>query len=167
MISGPLTELEGSPVDGVGSDATGTLYADNSGGHAIRVFAPGANGNVAPIRTIGGANTLLGSMIYLRSRARRERGLQLPIAAPAHEGNARKRAFPPCAVRLTLMAGHEPHIAAIQKKIEDLSAKRQKKVDEARAKGPKSEGEKALDEAMKSIVREQAKAKGFEVGKQK
>ena len=55
----------------------------------------------------------------------------------------------------------------IQKKIAELSAKRQKKVDEERAKAPKSDGEKALDEALKGTVREQAKAKGFEVAPEK
>lgn len=51
--------------------------------------------------------------------------------------------------------------AAIQKKITDLSAKRQKKVDEELAKKPRTDAEKALDEAVKGVVRDQAKAKGF------
>lgn len=52
--------------------------------------------------------------------------------------------------------------AAIQKEVAELSAKRQKVVDAERAKLPKSDAEKALDEAVKAVVREQAKAKGFE-----
>ena len=55
--------------------------------------------------------------------------------------------------------------AELQKKIGELSAKRQKKVDEEQAKQPRSESEKALDEAVKGVVRDQAKAKGFEVQK--
>jgi hypothetical protein len=55
--------------------------------------------------------------------------------------------------------------AEIQKKIADLSAKRQKKLDEERAKQPRSEAEQALDEAVKAVIRDQAKAKGFEVQK--
>lgn len=55
--------------------------------------------------------------------------------------------------------------AEIQKKIGDLAAKRQKKVDEELAKQPKSESEKALDEAVKGVVRDQAREKGFEVKK--
>ena len=51
----------------------------------------------------------------------------------------------------------------IQKEINDLSAKRAKVVEEERKKQPKTDGEKALDEALKGIIREQAKAKGFEV----
>ena len=53
--------------------------------------------------------------------------------------------------------------AAIQKEINDLSAKRAKFVEDERKKQPKTEGEKALDEALQGIIREQAKAKGFEV----
>ena len=51
----------------------------------------------------------------------------------------------------------------IQKKITDLSAKRQKKVDEELAKKPKTDAEKALDDALKGIIRDQAKSKGFEI----
>jgi len=71
------------------------------------------------------------------------------------------------AERLAYLKKKAEERAAIQKKIEELSAKRQKKVDEERAKAPKSSNEKALDEAIKGVVRDQAKAKGFEVGKQK
>jgi von Willebrand factor type A domain-containing protein len=53
--------------------------------------------------------------------------------------------------------------AAIQKEINDLSAKRAKFVEAERKKQPKTDGEKALDEALQGIIREQAKAKGFEV----
>lgn len=51
----------------------------------------------------------------------------------------------------------------IQKEIAELSAKRQKKIDEELAKKPKTDAEKALDEAVKGLIREQAKEKGFEV----
>jgi hypothetical protein len=51
----------------------------------------------------------------------------------------------------------------IQKEINDLSAKRAKAVEEERKKLPKTDGEKALDEALKAIIRDQAKAAGFEV----
>ena len=40
--------------------------------------------------------------------------------------------------------------------------KRQKKVDEEIAKQPKTDAQKALDEAVKGVVSDQAKAKGFE-----
>ncbi len=52
---------------------------------------------------------------------------------------------------------------AIQKEILDLSAKRQKKIDEEVAKLPKTDKDKALDEAVKGLVRDQAKERGFEV----
>ena len=57
--------------------------------------------------------------------------------------------------------------AELQKKIGELSAQRQKKVDEELAKKPRDENEKALDEALKGVVRDQAKAKGFEVQEKK
>jgi hypothetical protein len=51
----------------------------------------------------------------------------------------------------------------IQKKIAELSAKRQKKVDEEVAKKPRTDAEKALDDALKGIIRDQAREKGFEI----
>lgn len=57
--------------------------------------------------------------------------------------------------------------AELQKKIADLSAKRQKQIDAELAKKPKSDTDKALDEAVKGLIREQAKSKGFEVPAEK
>jgi hypothetical protein len=54
----------------------------------------------------------------------------------------------------------------IQKEINALSAQRQKKIDEERAKQPKTEADKALDEAVKGLIRDQAKGK-FEVPPEK
>jgi hypothetical protein len=45
----------------------------------------------------------------------------------------------------------------LKKKIADLSAQRAKKIAEEKAKQPKNEQEKALDEALKSIIQEQVK----------
>jgi hypothetical protein len=53
--------------------------------------------------------------------------------------------------------------AALQKQIQELNAKRQKKIAEEMAKRAKNDGEKAFDEALKAIIREQAQAKGFRV----
>jgi hypothetical protein len=53
----------------------------------------------------------------------------------------------------------------LQKEIGELSAKRQKKIDAELAKLPKTDTEKALDEAVKTVVREQAAVKGFQVKK--
>ena len=55
----------------------------------------------------------------------------------------------------------------LQKKIADLSAKRQKKIDEELAKAPKTDAEKALDEAIKGVIRDQAKTRGFEIAPEK
>lgn len=57
--------------------------------------------------------------------------------------------------------------AALQKKIADLAAKRQQKIDEELAKKPKTEGEQALDDAFKGVIRDQAKAKGFAIAPEK
>jgi hypothetical protein len=65
--------------------------------------------------------------------------------------------------RLAYLKKKAEERAAINKKIEELSVKRQKKVDEERAKSPKSTADKALDEALKGIVRDQAKSKGFQL----
>ena len=69
--------------------------------------------------------------------------------------------------RLAFLKKKADERAALQKEIAELSAKRQKKVDEELAKQPKTDAEKALDEAVRGVVRDQAKAKGFEPGKQK
>jgi hypothetical protein len=53
--------------------------------------------------------------------------------------------------------------AALQKRIADLTAQRQKKLDEERAKAPQNPADQALDEALKGVVREQARTAGFEV----
>ena len=55
----------------------------------------------------------------------------------------------------------------LKKKISELSAARQKKIDEEITKKPKTDAEKALDEAFKSVIRDQAKAKGFQVAPEK
>jgi 6-phosphogluconolactonase (cycloisomerase 2 family) len=44
---------------GIALDAYGNVYVANSGISTVAVFAAGANGNVAPIRTISGSNTNL------------------------------------------------------------------------------------------------------------
>jgi hypothetical protein len=49
----------------------------------------------------------------------------------------------------------------IQKKIADLSAQRAKYIEDEKKKQPKPAAEKALDEALRSIIRDQAAAKGL------
>ncbi|MBP3957198.1 VWA domain-containing protein [Gemmata sp. G18] len=69
--------------------------------------------------------------------------------------------------RLAFLKKKAEERADLQKKIADLSAQRQKKIDEELTKKPKNDAEKALDEAFKSVIRDQAKAKGFEVAPEK
>lgn len=56
---------------------------------------------------------------------------------------------------------------AVQKQIQDLSAKRAKFIEEELKKKPKDEAEKAFDEALRATIRTQAKEKGFEVPAEK
>jgi hypothetical protein len=69
--------------------------------------------------------------------------------------------------RVAYLKKKEEERAGIQKQIGELSAKRAKHIEDELKKAPKSEGEKALDEALKSTIRTQAKEKGFEVPEKK
>jgi hypothetical protein len=70
-IQGGATRMDS--VTGLALDKTGNLYAANGGGQINRrdanmrvtVFAPGADGNAAPIRTIEGPDTGLDSSFFL------------------------------------------------------------------------------------------------------
>lgn len=53
--------------------------------------------------------------------------------------------------------------AEIQKKVARLASQRALFIEESRAKQPKSPGDRALDEALRSILRDQAKSKGLKV----
>ena len=46
------------PVD-LNFDSSHNIYVANRNGNSVTVYAPNANGNVAPIRTITGSNTQL------------------------------------------------------------------------------------------------------------
>jgi sugar lactone lactonase YvrE len=73
-ISGPSTGLgagasTGLPgPGGLAVDGAGTLYVADLAANSVMVYAPGANGNVAPIRTIRGANTRLNRPVMLLLR---------------------------------------------------------------------------------------------------
>lgn len=62
-ITGAATTI-GAAI-GLAVDSSGNLYVGNNTGssatNGVAVFAPGANGNVAPIRTIAGSNSTLGT----------------------------------------------------------------------------------------------------------
>jgi hypothetical protein len=64
--------------------------------------------------------------------------------------------------RLAYLKKKAEERAELQKKINDLSAKRAKKIADEQAKTPRTDADKALDEALKTVIRDQAKAKGFE-----
>jgi uncharacterized protein YdcH (DUF465 family) len=52
---------------------------------------------------------------------------------------------------------------ALQKKIQELSAQRSKHIEAEIKKLPKTDKDKALDDALRGIIREQAEGKGFKV----
>jgi hypothetical protein len=66
-IEGPTTTLALCAPTGIAVASNNQLYVDDAPGqstcYALRVFAAGANGNVAPIRTIVGNNTKLSSPV--------------------------------------------------------------------------------------------------------
>lgn len=57
VITGPATQL--TEVNGIAVDTQGEIFVTNglSGVGSVLVFAPGATGNVAPVRTINGVGT--------------------------------------------------------------------------------------------------------------
>ncbi len=57
--------------------------------------------------------------------------------------------------------------AGLQKKIQELTVQRAKVIEEELKKLPKTDNDKALDEALRAMIREQAKSKGFEVQEKK
>jgi hypothetical protein len=90
-IEGPNTGL--NVVDGVGTDASGTIYADSTDDSSIQVFPAGANGNVAPSYSISGSNTGLDApddvivgfdgQLYVTNG-----GNSVTVYAPGASGNA-------------------------------------------------------------------------------
>lgn len=63
--------------------------------------------------------------------------------------------------RLAFLKKKAQERAELQQKIAELSALRQKKIAEELARRPRTDAEKALDEALRSLIRDQAGAKGF------
>jgi len=59
LASGATLALISGVAAAAGPDPVGTIYVADYGTNSIDVFAPGANGNVAPIRTISGGATLI------------------------------------------------------------------------------------------------------------
>ena len=85
FISGGATQVSNSRQLAV--DATGTIYTSSSlsvGPESVLIFAPGTNGNVAPTRTIGGANT---QIFYIQGLALDAAGnLYVATLADDHQG---------------------------------------------------------------------------------
>jgi hypothetical protein len=69
--------------------------------------------------------------------------------------------------RLAFVQKKAEERAALQKRIADLTAQRQKKLDADRAAQPRNPADQALDEAVRAVVRDQARTAGFEVAGKK
>ena len=65
--------------------------------------------------------------------------------------------------RLAYLKKKADERAEIQKKIGELTAKRAKFIEEEQKKEPKSAADKAFDEALRVILKEQTAAKGMKV----
>lgn len=151
---------------GKGKDAVANqTLQDKNAFNAPRPAAPGG-GAAAPVAALGRAESKATALYNCAAwdlvDKMKEKDFDLSKMKDEDLPDELKKLKP--AERLEFLKKKADERAAIQKEILDLSAKRQKKVDEELAKKPKTDSEKALDEAVKGLVQEQAKAKGFEVG---
>jgi hypothetical protein len=104
-IKGSATRMDG--IRGLALDKAGNLYVANTGeringrevGMRVTVYAPGADGNAAPIRTIEGPNTGLyrpfflaldkAGNLYVANLAGSTGGVTTVVFAPGASGDAR------------------------------------------------------------------------------
>jgi len=148
--------------------AANQLKQDENAAKALA--APGIGGGAGPqVAAIARAESKAG-VLYRNSTwdlvdKMKEKGFDLTKVKEEDLCDDLKKLKPEERLEFLKKKGEER--AELQKKITDLSAKRQKKVEEELAKTPKTDGEKALDEALKGLIRDQAKAKGFEVPAEK
>lgn len=138
--------------------------------NAARAAAPGVGGGAVPLASLERSVSKAGALYKnegwdLVDKMKNDKNFDITKVKEEDLCDEMKKMKPEERVAYVKKKAEER--AEIQKKIGDLAAKRQKKVDEELAKQPKSESEKALDEAVKGVVRDQAKAKGFEVKEKK
>lgn len=127
--------------------------------------APGAAQNAAIERSVSKAGALYRNSTWDLVDKMKEKDFDLSKIKEEDLCDELKKLKPE--ERLPYLKKKAEERAELQKKIADLSAKRQKKIDEELAKTPKTDAEKALDDAFKGVIRDQAKAKGFEVAPEK
>lgn len=128
---------------------------------ALKPAAPGAAPTAALERSVSKAGALYRNATWDLVDKMKEKDFDITTIKEEDLCDELKKVKPE--ERLAYLKKKAAEREAIQKKIADLSAQRQKKIDEARAKQPKTDAEKALDDAFKAVIRDQAKAKGFEV----
>lgn len=148
----------------------GAAKADNQKAQDANAakLAPAAAG-AAPTAALERAATKAGAL-YRNSAwdlvdAMKEKGFDLSKIKEEELCDELKKVKPE--ERMAFLKKKADEREALKKQIGELTAARQKKVDEELAKKPKTEGEKALDEAFKALIRDQAKSKGFEIAPEK
>lgn len=68
MTTSSITVTALASPHGIGFDATGRLYVANKTTPSITVYAPGATGDVIPIRMMSGDNTQLNQPLFIALR---------------------------------------------------------------------------------------------------
>ncbi len=132
---------------------------------ALRPAAPGAAPTAALERSVSKAGALYRNATWDLVDRMKEKDFDIKKFKEEELCEELRKVKP--TERLAFLKKKAAERAALQKEIAELSAKRQKKIDEARAKTPRNTAEKALDEAFKAVIRDQAKAKGFAVAPEK
>lgn len=129
---------------------------------ANKATAPGAAPVAAVARSVAKANALYRNERWdLGDALRNNKDFDL--------AKLREEDFPPELQKLTTQQRKDyihkklAERTTVQKEINDFAAKRAQFLTEARKNAPKSAGEQALDEALKTMIRKQAAAVGFEV----
>lgn len=124
-----------------------------------------AAGGAAASRATTKAEALYRNEFDLLDKMKSDKSFDLKKVADADLPDELKKLKPE--ERETFLKKKADEREGIQKQIQDLSAKRAKHIEEELKKKPKSESDKAFDEALRATIRTQAKEKGFEVPAEK
>ncbi|HSQ56284.1 MAG TPA: VWA domain-containing protein [Gemmata sp.] len=146
-----------------GKDKAANQVAQDANAARAGGFAKGGKGVAAPAAAIARAESKAGAL-YRNSTwdlvdRMKEKDFDITKIKEEELCEDLKKLKPE--ERLDYLKKKAEERARIQKEINDLSAKRQKKVAEELAKKPRTDAEKALDEAVKELIHDQAKVKGF------
>lgn len=123
--------------------------------------APGGAPDAAIARGVSKAGALYRNAGWdLVDRMKEDKGFDITKLKEAELCDELKKLKP--AERLAYVKKKAAERETIQKQITELAAKRQRVIDAELTKKPRTDADKALDEAVKGVVRDQAKARGFQ-----